>query len=428
MRLRVAGATVFAFSLAFFLCDLGDPAALTFDENWYVPTARDWLVTGIMAHQEHPPLGKLLIAFSIWLFGDTPFGWRAMSAVFGAVTLTGIFFWSFALLGNVVQALWASAIAFLDGAVLVQARIAMLDIFLMAFCALALAFFSFSFKEESRGRSTAFALAMGVTLGLATACKWSGLFLLFGLFAIYLLIALLRTWHVRFENPEPLDFFAEDVWPAMTPLIAVAVFCVTPFCTYFATYLPQIVRTGSLYEFAASHQRMYEIMSGYSSPHAYASSWFTWLWMERPVWYYFVIEGRGWGPDDPASAIVALVNPFILAAGEIAVAVALLRWVRFRDKDSLIVTVCYFSQFLPWSLDPKGLEFFYYYFPSTLAFGPALALAVFRCCKPSWRRSAATAIMFLACAAFVFFLPVYIAGVGVTPQAFGARIWLKSWI
>ena len=32
--------------------------------------------TGNLLHPEHPPLAKLLIAASVGLFGDTPFGWR----------------------------------------------------------------------------------------------------------------------------------------------------------------------------------------------------------------------------------------------------------------------------------------------------------------------------------------------------------------
>ena len=46
------------------------------------------------------------------------------------------------------QALWASAITLFDSVLYVQARIAMLDIFLMAFCAFALAFFTLSLKER----------------------------------------------------------------------------------------------------------------------------------------------------------------------------------------------------------------------------------------------------------------------------------------
>ena len=54
-----------------------------------------------------------------------------MSALFGAITMISMGLWSFALLADLRQALWTCAITFFDAIVFVQARIAMLDIYLM---------------------------------------------------------------------------------------------------------------------------------------------------------------------------------------------------------------------------------------------------------------------------------------------------------
>src|SRR5208282_5862620 len=114
------------------------------------------------------------------------------------------------------QALWACAITLFDSIVYVQARIAMLDIFLMAFCAFALAFFTLSLKErKSPAKSLVYAMLMGVSLGLASACKLSGLFLLCGVLAVRLLIGLLKLWRARFEDAGETDFFAPDAWAAL---------------------------------------------------------------------------------------------------------------------------------------------------------------------------------------------------------------------
>ena len=175
-----------------------------------MPTARTFLATGEMLHQEHPPLGKLLISLSIYLFGDNPLGWRAMSAAFGALTVAAVGLWAYALLGRLSQALWAAAVTLVDSVVFVQARIAMLDIFLLAFSMLALAFFTLSMKENAPRRRLALALAMGVCLGLAGACKWSGFFLALGLCAFAVLIALMRLWRIRFDDPRAEDFYTPE--------------------------------------------------------------------------------------------------------------------------------------------------------------------------------------------------------------------------
>jgi dolichyl-phosphate-mannose--protein O-mannosyl transferase len=429
-NLALWSAFVFAGSLALFLWGLGAAREIYFDETWYVPTARTLIKTGTMLHQEHPPLGKILIACGMRIFGDNPTGWRAMSALFGALTLVAALIWSYALLRDLGQALWASAITLFAGVIYVQARIAMLDIFLMAFCAFALAFFTLSLKEkQSPRKSLAFAIAMGVCLGLASACKLSGLFPLCGVIAVRLLIGLLKLWRVRFEDPKETDFFAPDVWAALTPLNTVLALGAAPFLAYFLTYLPQMIHEGSILEFFASQRRMIEIMTGSSATHPYSSLWFQWPAMTRPVWYLFHVEGPNaatWSAQHPAQAIVAIVNPLALYAGEAAILLAAWRWIVKREGDAMIVTVAFFSQYLPWAINPKGLEFFYYYFPPLLCLGPALALAFFR---SGARPHTVAAVVFLAAAGltFVFYLPVLSSQFPIDPSGFEQRIWFDAW-
>ncbi|MGO4870250.1 MAG: phospholipid carrier-dependent glycosyltransferase [Roseiarcus sp.] len=423
-------AFVFVGSLALFVWGLGAAREIYFDETWYVPTARTLLKSGAMLHQEHPPLGKFLIACGMRIFGDNPIGWRAMSALFGSLTLVATLIWSYALLRDLGQALWASAVTLFAAIVYVQARIAMLDIFVMAFCAFALAFFTLSLKERQSPRSSfMFAIAMGVSLGLASACKLSGLFPLCGVIAVRLLIGLLKLWRVRFEDPKETDFFGPDAWAALTPGKSFVALALAPFLAYFFTYLPQMIHEGSILEFFSSQHRMIAIMMGNSATHPYSSLWFQWPAMTRPVWYLFHVEGANaatWSAQHPAQAIVGIVNPLVLYAGEAAILLAAWRWIVSREVDAMIVTVAFFSQYLPWAINPKGLEFFYYYFPPLLCLGPALALAFFRGgARP--HNLAALGFLVAAGLSFVFYLPVLSAQFAVDPNAFAERIWFDAW-
>ena len=54
-----------------------------FDETYYVEEARSILTGNGDLRPEHPPLGKLLFAGGMAIFGDNAVGWRLLPALFG---------------------------------------------------------------------------------------------------------------------------------------------------------------------------------------------------------------------------------------------------------------------------------------------------------------------------------------------------------
>jgi len=427
--LAVSGALVLALGLALLLIGVTDARDVYFDETWYVPAAREWLKSGEMTRQEHPALAKLLIACGMWLFGDNPLGWRAMSALFGAITLFGVWLWTLALTRDNGRALWAAAVTFVGAVVFVQARIAMLDIFLMAFLTLGLAFFTFSFKVAGRRAARIHGIFAGLSLGLAGACKISGFFLLMGLIVFVAFIALLRHWRARFASAGPDDFYSPEIAARWSPAFSALALLVAPFASYACAFAPQMVHAGAASEFIATHRRMFQILSGHSADHPYMSQWYTWPWMRRPVWYLFQVPGletSDWSETHPAAAVDGLPNPFVAWSGELAILWCILRALHRRDLNAALISILFLSEYLPWCVNPKGLEFFYYFFPSLLACAPALALVLFRG-EGRLRWIAPLAYLALAAGFFVFFLPILASGLGVTPSQFEPRIWFESW-
>ena len=78
----------------------------------------------------------MLIGVGVALFGDQPFGWRFMSALFGALRCSAMFLWALALFEESRPALWTAVLTGLDQIIYVQSRIAMLDVFMFAFLTL----------------------------------------------------------------------------------------------------------------------------------------------------------------------------------------------------------------------------------------------------------------------------------------------------
>ena len=103
-----------------------------------------------------------------------------------------------------------------------------------------------------------------------------------------------------------------------------------------------------------------------------------------------------------------------------------MRWLRWRETAAMIISVGFFAQWLPWLINPKGLEFSFYFFPSVVCLGPAIGALLFR--KGDNQPSlAAYVILALAGAMFLYFLPMLSAQFGVSPEAYKARIWIESW-
>jgi len=139
------------------------PDELVFDEQHYVTEARSILQGGDDLHREHPPLGKLFIVFGMFLFGDNPLGWRFFSILFGAICIV-LFYLVCRRLGIPRRASFlATSLLALDNLSFIQASIAMLDVYSLAFMLL-------SFWLYLRGRY----LLSGVSVGLSALAKLSG--------------------------------------------------------------------------------------------------------------------------------------------------------------------------------------------------------------------------------------------------------------
>ena len=289
---------LFFASCAFFLYNIQYPATKNFDEFHYIPSALQWISLSENQNWEHPPFAKLLISVGIRLFGDQPLGWRFMSVVFGALTLVGMYRLGYELFKQDRRAAWICALITVFNQMLyVQARIAMLDTFMMAFLAWGLYYFVKAIDENTY--DSRWIIRFSICMGFAIACKW------FAAVPWLMCGGLLFLQAVRLRSrPRFIDLLLFFLL-----LTAVA---------YYSTFLPYLsVKRDpeyTLWELLTSFQaRMLDGQKRVVNSHPYMSQFYDWILMKRPIWYAFDKEGS---QGETVRGVLLLGNPVIMWGGD----------------------------------------------------------------------------------------------------------------
>nr|WP_249792662.1 phospholipid carrier-dependent glycosyltransferase [Bradyrhizobium sp. BRP22] len=401
------------------LIGLSAPEKFYFDEVHYVPAARQMLEPVMrepLLNPMHPPLAKQLIALSIRTFGDNPFGWRYPAALFGALALVGVYLGGLALFARQSSAIAATLIAAFNQMLFVQSRIAMLDVFALAFSLFAIAAFVHGFRQARP--HLCFALA-GLASGLAVACKWSGLLVLATCIAVVAAIRLMQGWRTQFADARPEDWYRPELWPDFRFHHFAACFALLPVIVYLASFVP--LYGFSFADILEAQRRIFaDNTTAAIAGHTYMSSWPSWPFLVRPVWYLFDKLG-----DDHVAAVVLLGNPLILWPALAALAIALRDWIVVRRADAFLVLAFYLGPYLAWALLPRTLGFIYYYLPAATTASFALVYALTRGQAPRWLLWVFVAIGALGFAAM---LPISAAFIGSSMATFNRLMLFQNWI
>jgi dolichyl-phosphate-mannose--protein O-mannosyl transferase len=394
---------------------LGIPSKPFFDEVHYLPAARALIALSHPVNIEHPLLGKELIALGIMLFGDNPFGWRIMPALFGTLALfagmRALWFASNARFASVASGILL-ATAF---PLLVQSRIAMLDVFMASFLLVALWQLAGAVRENETGRRR-LAIA-GVALGLSMASKWNA--------APLAMVPGLAFATIRLQAAGWRSFVTSRgaPVPGITMWEAVLWLGVVPLASYALTFLPALfyasdpLAPGGLVEL---HRQMIELQGQVVQPHTYQSVWYEWITNWRGIWYLYE-------PVDGAQRGILLIgNPLTMILGLGAVVWAGWAGIARGRKDALAMAVLYAVALGTWIVAQKPVQFYYHYLlPSCFLIG-ALALAL----DAMWRRGhrwLPLAVLAGSAGFFAYFLPVLTAARLTGEMSFVEFTWLDSW-
>lgn len=446
----------------------------------------------------HPPVGKWLIAGGIKVFGDNPFGWRFAAALAGTLSVIILTRLARRLFGSTLLGAFAGLLLALDGLEFVMSRVALLDIFVMFMELVALACLVLD-REHGRRRLAVrlpaagnpypgprlgfrhWRLATAVFLGLSVAVKWSGLYIIpaFAALAFAWDVGARRTAGIR----SPVRATIRKDWLGWVPsytAIPVAAYTAswtgwflgsdaTAWDRHNVTLHGQTVRrsgvVGSTQNWLAYQCDAYNfhknltdndhygggvfvpIINFCKDPstfhaagklHPYLSKPVGWLFLSRPVDFYFEQPGRGQAgchTDKCVKQVLAIGTPAIWWASIAALLVVLGIWLARRDWRAALILVTFTFGFFPWMLNMSRQMFLFYALPIL----PVMILAITMVAglilggpgsSERRRRVGAAAVggyLLLVIANFFFLYPI-LAGDTISYSAWQARMWFPGWI
>ena len=173
--------------------------------------------------------------------------------------------------------------------------------------------------------------------------------------------------------------------------------------------------------------------------HPYCSPWYSWLWMERPIAYYYqeIQENVGKIIYD----VHAIGNPLLWWLSSLSLIPFSLFfiyncWRLFKNKItanhkfwfSLYISVNYITNFLPWATI-KRCAFLYHYMGSLVFSIMSLSWVLYRFLKSEMNifKQIAISVIILIIISFLFWLPLYI-GLPLMPSEYKIRMWSRNWI
>ncbi|MBN1822763.1 MAG: phospholipid carrier-dependent glycosyltransferase [Endomicrobiales bacterium] len=407
-------------------------SGMFWDEIGVARSAIDYIDGGNPTDWMHPPLGKLLIAAGAVVFGKVPFGWRITGTLFGALMVAFLYVLAKALFRSRFLAFAAALLLSVDFMHFTQTRIGTADGFVPAFLVLSYLFMYLHMLQPKETCGWKYPLLSGVFLGCAAATKWMGAFAVPGLAAAFV-AGEIRNFPVYFSkinrNTRVSSVFTVQM-PAMLKHRLTKTFVIvflSSFAVYSASYIMFFFGTGLsnvVVDFISLQSNMLKFHVGLVGPHPFASRWWQWPIIARPMLYFKTYWPSGAG--DIVSMIISMGNPLIWWSGIITV--PLTGWLAWKKK-TLVPAVIFFgamAQYAPWFY-LKRMTYIYHFF-SVVPFLILSVVYVFSVLEARWKRARLVFWVYLAAALLLFamFYPG-ISGFAVPAKYMAWLKWFPTW-
>lgn len=415
-----------------------------FDEIYHARTAYEYITDRTTYETTHPPLGKILIALGIKIFGFNPFGWRFMGTLFGVLMLPLLYIFA----KRMFKQTWIGAVVCLlfafDFMHFTQTRIATIDVYITFFIILMYYFMyrytSMSFYTSKLTKTWIPLGLCGISMGLGVASKWTGAYAGVGLAVIFFWHLFNRYVEYNYAKDHPglttdgveHDYVKSVFMPHMikTLLFCIVFFICIPGLIYVLSYIPFVSPSGEtnlIQKIIENQQYMFDYHSQLTDTHGYSSKWYEWPMIVKPILYYSRSV-----TDTTAEAISSMGNPLVWWVGAIALLYVAYRAIKNREGVAGFLTIGFLSQYLPWVLVSRT-TFIYHYFTSVpfviLAIGYSIC-QLYKNRDEKKKKSFQVAVgvyCILALLLFLYFYPVIAGQPVVIDKVQQMYCWFTKW-
>ena len=331
-----------------------------FDEVYHGRTAYEFLHGLSIYENTHPPLGKSIISIGIALFGMNPFGWRFMCALFGTLLIPLMYLFARKMFCRTDIACLTTVLlgtAFMNTTL---SRIATIDI-LVAFFSICMFFCMYGYiqalsENKPMRQQGLWLLSGGISMGLAVAIKWTGVYAATGIAVLFFCFLLEHIGGIKGIKEHGSFLVQTGLW-------CVLCFIVIPFGIYTLSYLPFVKAypdKGLFGHMIANAGLMLSYHSNCVFDHPYSSEWYQWLYGSKPL-----ADSRVYFADGTVSVVMTFLNPLLAVGGLIALFHQLYLWKKEHCRRALYLIIAYAVMLLPWLFVHRTV-FIYQYFISSL--------------------------------------------------------------
>ena len=352
-----------------------------FDEIYHARTAYEHR-NGLNTYEwTHPPLGKVLIMVGIEIFGMNPFGWRFMGALMGVLMLPLIYLMAKQLGASTGVSTLAMLLMTFDSMHFTQTRIATIDSFsvfwIMLMYLFMFRYIRMNFNLQPLWKTLIPLSLCGMTMGIAWATKWIGIYASAGLAILFFWSfikrylehrAVMKNLHEAKDRCREMDKYWRSA--LVTTGVCIVFFIIIPVLIYYCSYYWHMeaefgfrFSRDCIKRVIQIQENIFNYHSGLGGDtHYFRSPWYEWPVIAWPMWYY---SGTDYVANGMVSSISCMGNPAVWWTGLAAMVFTLVHsaFRRRADKVSIIIIIGFLSQYLPWVLVPRS-TFIYHYFAS----------------------------------------------------------------